>query len=197
MFFYASVSSFLVFFYLVAFAPSVNQALLSLQQLRGDAGGGGLGSGLDGGRWLRDPGDSNCSFLSAAAPSLLFLTLSFVSAQKLHLPSSVLVSLFSILSQYLFSFQNSLFFQFKNNSLPLSSVHYFSSLSPRFNSLFIGEKESVRLKSRNGWSASDPFGGLKVWGFGGGEEREAGRFENGFRLLLLLIRGERRKMNRG
>ena len=53
----------------------------------------------------------------------------------------------------------------------------------------------VRLQSRNGWSASDPFGGLKVWGFGGGEEREAGRFENGFRLLLLLIRGERRKMN--
>ena len=49
----------------------------------------------------------------------------------------------------------------------------------------------VRLQSRNDWSASDPFGGLKVWGFGGGEEREAGRFENGFRLLLLLIRGER------
>ena len=66
MFFSASVSSFIVFFSLVAFAPSVNQALLSLQQLRGDAGGGGLGSGLDGGRWLRDPGDSSCSFLSAA-----------------------------------------------------------------------------------------------------------------------------------
>ena len=53
----------------------------------------------------------------------------------------------------------------------------------------------VRLQSRNGWSASDPFGGLKVWGFGGGEEREVGRFENGFRLLLLLIWRERRKMN--
>ena len=53
----------------------------------------------------------------------------------------------------------------------------------------------VRLQSRNDWSASDPFGGLKVWGFDGGEEREAGRFENGFRLLLLLIRGGRRKMN--
>ena len=54
----------------------------------------------------------------------------------------------------------------------------------------------VRFKSRNGWSASDPFGGLKVWGFSGGEEREARRFENnGFRLLLLLIRGVRRKMN--
>ena len=25
----------------------------------------------------------------------------------------------------------------------------------------------MRLQSRNGWSASDPFGGLKVWGFGG------------------------------
>ena len=36
--------------------------------------------------------------------------------------------------------------------------------------------EQVRLQSRNGWSASDPFGGLKVWGFGGDEEREAGRF---------------------
>ena len=34
-----------------------------------------------------------------------------------------------------------------------------------------------------------------MWGFGGGEEREAGRFENGFRLLLLLIWRERRKMN--
>ena len=51
----------------------------------------------------------------------------------------------------------------------------------------------MRLQSRNGWSASDPFGGLKVWGFGGGEEREAGRFENGFRLLLLLIRGGKKK----
>ena len=51
----------------------------------------------------------------------------------------------------------------------------------------------MRLQSRNGWSASDPFGGLKVWGFSGGEEREAGRFENGFRLLLLLIRGGGKK----
>ena len=51
----------------------------------------------------------------------------------------------------------------------------------------------VRLQSRNDWSASNPFGGLKVWGFGGGEEREAGRFENGFRLLLLLIRGGKKK----
>ena len=81
--------------------------------------------------------------------------------------------------------------------LPLSSGPPLSfGLSP-----FIGERKEqvclllVRLQSRNGWSASDPFGGLKVWGFGGGEEREAGRFENGFRLLLLLIQGERRKMN--
>jgi len=34
----------------ISFAPSVNKVLLFLQQLRGDAGGGGLGSGLDGGR---------------------------------------------------------------------------------------------------------------------------------------------------
>ena len=68
MFFSASVSNFLVFFSLVAFAPSVNQALLSLQQLHGDAGGGGLGSGLDGGRWLRDPGDSNCFWPSPLSP---------------------------------------------------------------------------------------------------------------------------------
>jgi len=38
------------FFSFVSFAPSVNNVLLSLQQLRGDVGGGGLGSGLDGGR---------------------------------------------------------------------------------------------------------------------------------------------------
>jgi len=37
------------FFFFVSFAPSVNNVLLSLQ-LRGDAGGGGLGSVLDGGR---------------------------------------------------------------------------------------------------------------------------------------------------
>ena len=33
-----------------SFVPSVNNVLPSLQQLRGGAGGGGLGSGLDGGR---------------------------------------------------------------------------------------------------------------------------------------------------
>jgi hypothetical protein len=47
-------SSFLLFrrcfFFFVSFAPSVNNVLLSLQRLRGDAGGGGLGSVLDGGR---------------------------------------------------------------------------------------------------------------------------------------------------
>jgi hypothetical protein len=37
-------------FLFVSFAPSVNNVLLSLQRLRGDAGGGGLGSGFDGGR---------------------------------------------------------------------------------------------------------------------------------------------------
>ena len=37
-------------FLFVTFAPSVNNVLLSLQRLRGDAGGGGLGSGLDCGR---------------------------------------------------------------------------------------------------------------------------------------------------
>ena len=49
----------------------------------------------------------------------------------------------------------------------------------------------VRLgsKSRNGWSAIDAFGG------GGGEEREAGRTFENFLLLLLQVRGGRRKMN--
>jgi len=37
-------------FLFVSFAPSVNNVLLSLQRLHGDAGGGSLGSGLDGGR---------------------------------------------------------------------------------------------------------------------------------------------------
>ena len=43
----------------------------------------------------------------------------------------------------------------------------------------------VRLgsKSRNGWLAIDAFGG------GGGEEREAGRTFENFRLLSLLIGG--------
>jgi len=37
-------------FLFVSFAPSVNNVLLSLQRLRGDTGGGGLGSDLDGGQ---------------------------------------------------------------------------------------------------------------------------------------------------
>ena len=37
-------------FLFVSFAPFVNNVLLSLQRLRGDAGGGVLGSGLDCGR---------------------------------------------------------------------------------------------------------------------------------------------------
>jgi hypothetical protein len=52
--------------------------------------------------------------------------------------------------------------------------------------------EQVRLQSRNGWSASDPFGGLKVWGRG--ERGGTVFFENGF-CLLLLFNGGRRKMN--
>ena len=59
--------------------------------------------------------------------------------------------------------------------LPLSLVRSLSS-PLRYISLFIENKTEqvrlllVRLQSRNGWSAIDVFGG------GGGEEKEAGRF---------------------
>jgi hypothetical protein len=57
---------------LVSFASSVDAVLPSLWQLRGDAGSGGLGSGLDGGQPF-------FFFFSAFFPSALFSSVSVCS----------------------------------------------------------------------------------------------------------------------
>ena len=58
-------------FLFVSFAPSVNNVLLSLQRLRGDAGGGGLGEWL--GRWSAFLPLLLCVFLQLCSPLFLFL----------------------------------------------------------------------------------------------------------------------------
>ena len=59
---------------LVSFASSIDVVLPSLRQLRGDAGSGGLGSGLDGGRPF-----FFFFFFSAFFPSALFSSVSVCS----------------------------------------------------------------------------------------------------------------------
>ena len=56
---------------LVSFVPSVNNVLPSLQVLRGGTGGGGLRSGLDGGR-LSSSSSLCFFFLQLCSPLLLF-----------------------------------------------------------------------------------------------------------------------------
>ena len=58
-------------FLFVSFAPSVNNVLLSLQRLRGDAGGGGLREWL--GRWSAFLPLLLCVFLQLCSPLFPFL----------------------------------------------------------------------------------------------------------------------------